>query len=148
MRARRWRVIHRCQNKTPEKKWDKKMWVTSRTGSVGWDLRKVRVEFLPPNRRVEFWRQKKTVDFRSTPRPCGGCRTWWLGGGADGKVVTKRLCLSLPYVEKHFNSKVIKSFVPELRSRQVFFVFRDSYIWVMNILCIFHIFMYRYVTLG
>ena len=31
----------------------------------------------------------------------------------------------------------------------MFFVFRDSYviyIWVMNILCLFHIFMYGYVT--
>ena len=35
--------------------------------------------------------------------------------------------ISLPYVEKPFNSKVIKSFIPELRSGQVFFVFRDSY---------------------
>ena len=48
--------------------------------------------------------------------------------GADGKVVIERLYLSLPYVEKPFNSKVIKSFVPELRNRQVFFVFRDSYV--------------------
>ena len=70
-------------------------------------------------------------------------------GGRDGKVVIERLYLSLPYVEKPFNSKVIKSFVPELRSRQVFFVFRDSYViykWVMNIRCTFHIFMYGYVT--
>ena len=73
------------------------------------DLRKVKVEFLP---------RKKTIDFRSSPRPCGGCCTWWW---ADGKVVIERLCLSFPYVEKLFNSKVIKSFVPELRSRQVFF---------------------------
>ena len=47
-----------------------------------------------------------------------------------------------PYVEKPLNSKLIKkSFVHELRSRQVFFVFRDSYvlcIYVMNILCSFH----------
>ena len=53
------------------------------------------------------------------------------------------------YVEKPFNSKVIKSFVPELRSHKCFFVFRDSYviyIWVMNILCTFHVFMYGYVT--
>ena len=50
------------------------------------------------------------------------------GEGADGTVVIERLCLSLPYVEKPFNSKVIKSFVPELRSREVFFVFRDSYV--------------------
>ena len=38
--------------------------------------------------------------------------------GADGKVVIEILCLSLPYVEKHFSSFVIKSFVPELRSRK------------------------------
>ena len=43
-------------------------------------------------------------------------------GGADGKVVIERLCLSLPYVEKPFNSKVIKSLVPELRSRKCFCV--------------------------
>ena len=68
--------------------------------------------------------------------------------GADGKVIIERLCISLPYVET-FNSKVIKGFVPELRSRYVFFMFRDSYvlcIYVMNILCTFHIFMYGYVT--
>ena len=48
--------------------------------------------------------------------------------GADGKVVIERLCLSLPYVENPFNWKVIKSF----------FVFRDSYMSVMdimNVLC-------------
>ena len=40
--------------------------------------------------------------------------------GAGGKVCRERLCLSLPHVEKPFNWKVIKSFVPELRSRKVF----------------------------
>ena len=34
----------------------------------------------------------------------------------------KRLCLSLPHVEKPFNWKVIKSSVAELRSRKVFLV--------------------------
>ena len=33
-----------------------------------------------------------------------------------------------PYVEEPLNSKEIKSFVPELRSRYVFFEFRDSYV--------------------
>ena len=69
-------------------------------------------------------------------------------GGANGKVIIERLCISLPYVET-FNSKVIKGFVPELRSLYVFFVFRYSYvlcIYVMNILCTFPIFMYGYVT--
>ncbi len=45
----------------------------------------------------------------------------------DGKAIIERLYISLPYVET-FNSKVIKGFVPELRSRYVFFVFWDSYV--------------------
>ena len=44
------------------------------------------------------------------------------GGGADEKDSIERLCLS-PYVEEPLNSKVIKRFVPELRSRYVFFEF-------------------------
>ena len=44
-------------------------------------------------------------------------------GWADGKVSVERLCLSFPYVEKPFNSKAIKSFVPELRSRKCFLCF-------------------------
>ena len=43
-------------------------------------------------------------------------------GGADGKDNIERVCLS-PYVEKPFNSKVIKSFVPELRSWKYFSCF-------------------------
>ena len=68
--------------------------------------------------------------------------------GADGKVIIERLCISLPYVET-FNSKVIKGFVPELRSRYVFFVFRDSNvlcIYFMNIICTFHTSVSGYVT--
>ena len=70
------------------------------------------------------------------------------GDGADGKASIERLCMALPYVET-FNSKVIKNFVPERRSRYVFFVFRDSYvlcIYVMNILCTFHISVSGYGT--
>ena len=40
---------------------------------------------------------------------------------AVGKVIIERLCISLSYVEEPLNSKVIKGFVPELRSRYVFF---------------------------
>ena len=40
-------------------------------------------------------------------------------GVADGKVIIERLCISLPYVET-LNSKVIKGFVPKLRSRECF----------------------------
>ena len=78
-----------------------------------------------------------------------GCRVWWWWwwGGGRWKSQHRKIVPLSPYVEKPFNSKVIKSFVPELRSRKVF---RDSYviyIWVMNILCTFHIFMYGYVTI-
>ena len=90
---------------------------------------------------VEFCLRRRRLVFACSPKPgqwpCGGCHTCW--GGADGKVIIERLCISLPYVET-FNSKVIKGFVPELRSRYVFFMFWDSYvlcIYVMNILCTF-----------
>ena len=50
-----------------------------------------------------------------------------------------------PYVEKPFNSKVIKSFEPELRSRKCFSCFGIP--MVMNILCTFHTYpYYGYVT--
>ena len=50
-----------------------------------------------------------------------------LGVGADEKDGIKRMCISLPYV-KTFNSIVIKGYVPEQRSRYVFFKFRGSYV--------------------
>ena len=94
---------------------------------------------------------EKTVDVHLHAVALRRVHTCWWGGGTDGKVIIERLCISLPYVET-FNSKVIKSFVPELRSFYVFFVFQDSYvlcIYVMNILCTFHtsVFMYGYVTI-
>ena len=67
---------------------------------------------------------RKSLSFACSSRLCGRCLTWF---GADGKVSIERWYLS-PYVEKPLNSKVIKSFIPELRSRKCFFVFRDSYV--------------------
>ena len=122
--------------KIPDRKIDQWMWMTSCTGSARggfWVFWK--------SQFVEFLARKKTVDFRELaegrPVALWRVRTWW---GADGKVIIERSSIYLPYVET-FNSKVIKSFVPELRSRYVFFVFRDSYvlcIYVKNILCPFH----------
>ena len=93
----------------------------------------------------EFWR--KWVE-NWTPNEKG----WFsLARGGPGQVShemegrwksqnRKNVYLS-PYVEKPLNSKVIKSFVPELRSRYVFFEFRDSYVLYMyiymNIICPF-----------
>ena len=74
------------------------------------------------------------MDFRGSPKPgqwpCSMCRTWF---GADGKVSIERWYLS-PYIEKPFNSKVIKSFVPELRSRKCFCVLGFLYICALRTL--------------
>ena len=58
-------------------------------------------------------------------------------GRADGKVSRERLYVS-PYVEKPLNSKVIKSFVPELRSRECFSCFGIPMFYV----CIYEHYMY------
>ena len=100
---------------------------------------------------VEFPAQKKMVDFRGSPKPgqwpCGRCCTWF---GADGKVSIERWYLS-PYVEKPFNSKVIKSFVPEHEVVNVFLCFGIPMLsiyelwtlWTFYVpvwVCLFHIF--------
>ena len=114
------------------------MRVTSRTGSarrILGILKKSGCWVLP---------REKTVGFRllAEARPVALWRVpHVLGAGADEKARIERMSISLPYVEA-FNSKIIKGFVPDLRSRYVFFVFRDSYvlcIYLMNIRCTFHI---------
>ena len=68
--------------------------------------------------------RRKKVDFclYAEARPVALWRVPHVLVGGDGKVCIERLCLS-PYVEKPFNSKVIKSFVPELWSRKCFSCF-------------------------
>ena len=82
----------------------------------------------------KFWRKlvelrtrlrTKRVDFHLLTEALGRCRTRW--GGRWKSQNRKNVYLS-PYVKEPLNSKVIKSFVPELRSRYVFFEFRDSYV--------------------
>ena len=57
-----------------------------------------------------------------------------------------------PYVEIPLNSKIIKSFIPELRSRKGF-VFRDCVLWTLWTfcvpvwICLFHVFISGFVTL-
>ena len=69
---------------------------------------------LPREKKVDFrWlAEARSVALRRV-------RTWF---GADGKVSIERWYLS-PYVEKPLNSKVIKSFEPELRNRKCFLCF-------------------------
>ena len=132
-------VVHRCQNKNPRQRLWPEMWMTLCTGSVQggfWGFWRKTVSWVLRSEE-EGW---LSLARRNQASSLVGGSTR-VGGGVDEKASIERLCLS-PYVEKPFNSKVIKSFVPELRSRYVFFVFRDSYvlfIYVMNILCTFHI---------
>ena len=120
-RARRGCVIHRCQNKNPREvlgpgdeddvvhrkrglKFEKKQWV----------------EFLPPNERVEIsdLAEARRICALRTPR-VGWVESWRCKSRQHRKIV----CLSLSSCRITFNSKVIKSFVAELRSRKVFRVF-------------------------
>ena len=57
---------------------------------------------------------------------CGRCHTCWGGGGWRGQ--NRKILPLSPCVEEPLNSKVIKSFVPEQRSRSMFFEFQDSYV--------------------
>ena len=70
--------------------------------------------------------RRRRVTFASSQWPCGGCHTCW--GGCRWKSQPRKNVYFSPYVEEPLNSKVIKSLVPEQRSRQAFFVFRDSYV--------------------
>ena len=95
---------------------------------------------------VESCLQRRRLTFACVGRPCDGCARVGVGVWGRWKSQNIKNVYLSPYVEEPLNSKVIKRFVPELRSRYVFFVFRDSYvlcIYVMNILCTFHILMYH-----
>ena len=69
-----------------------------------------------------------------------------VGGGADGRASIERLCLS-PYVEKLLNSKVIKSFVPELRSRKCFSCFGIPMFYVYMLRTFYVRFAYPYLAM-
>ena len=70
--------------------------------------------------------------------------------GADKKA---RIVPLSPYVEKPLNSKVIKSFVPELRSRKCFLCFEIPMFYVIYVyiyehyMSILHIHVHGYGTL-
>ena len=118
MRALSGSVIQRCQNR----KYDRGDVNDVMTGSVGRDLRKVS-SLSSCLRRVElnFSVRGRRLTFGARRGLAAGVARG--GGGGRWKSRHRKIVpLSLPLVEKPFNSKVIKSFVPEL-SRYVFFGF-------------------------
>ena len=108
--------------------------MTSRTGSARriWGILK-KVSW------VESCLGRRRLTFACSRRPWADVTRV---AGADGKGQNRKNVYLSPYVEEPLNLKVIKSFVPELRSRYVVFVFRDSYVLCMlymNIICTFRI---------
>ena len=104
--------------------------VTSRSGSAWriWGILKKSVSW------VESCLGRRRLAFACSPKP-GQWPLWQvphvLGGGRWKSQNRKNVYLS-PYVEEPLNSKVIKSFVPELRSRKCFSCFEIpmfKYIW-------------------
>ena len=69
-----------------------------------------------------------------------------VGGGADGKVIIERLCISVPHVET-FNSKVIKGFVAELRSHKCFSSFEIPMFYVYMLWTFYVRFTYPYLAM-
>ena len=95
---------------------------------------------------VESCRPKKMGDFRLLAEAL-----WRLPHVVWGRWKSQhRKIVSLSLCRKIFKLKGNKSFVPELRSRKCFCVsgFLCYLYGVMNILCIFHVFMYGHVTPG
>ena len=120
-RARSGHVTQRCHN-SPDGKRGYRVRVTSRTGSA----RRILGQLVELRTR----HRTRRVNFRGSQRPDKfvryGRRTRW--GGRWKSQNRKNVYLS-PYVEEPLNLKVIKSFVPEIRS-----VFR-----VLRFLCSMYI---------
>ena len=116
--------------KIPDRKFDQEMWMTLCTGSarggIGgfWKTWESIVENVTPNGkgRLSGLAEARRIFALRAPHV--------MGGGLDGKVIIERLCISLPYVET-FNSKVIKGFVPELKSRYVFSGIPMFYVYML-----------------
>ena len=78
--------------------------------------------------------RKKTVDFRLLAK--------------DGPVALNRKNVYIsPYVEEPLNSKVIKSFVPELRSRKCFSCFEIPMFYVYMLWTFYVRFTYPYLAM-
>ena len=106
--------------------------MTSRTRSA----RKIWGDFEKVS-GVETRHRMRRVDFRLLAKALGRCRTRW-GWGGRWKGQHRKIVPLSPNVEKLLNSKVIKSFVPEQRSRKSFPCFEIPmfyviYIWTSHV---------------
>ena len=82
--------------------------------------------------------RKKMVGFRllAEAKPVAFVADAARDGAGRWKSQNRKNVYLSPYVEETLNSKVIKGFVPELRSHYMFFEFRDSYVlslWTFDV---------------
>ena len=80
--------------------------------------------------RVETRHWTRRVDFHLLVEALSRCRTRRGGGW---KCQNRKIVPLSPYVEKPLNSKVIKSFVPELKSHKCFSCFEIPMFYVIYI---------------
>ena len=100
-----------------------------------------------------FWRRltwvlprEKTVDFCLLAEALRRMRICCGGGDKWQSQNRKNVYLS-PYVEEPLNSKVIKSFVPELRSRKCFSCFKIPMFYVYMLWTFYVRFAYPYMAM-
>ena len=132
----------RCHN-SPDGKRGYRMRVTSRTGSARriWGILKKSVGW------VEFCLGRRRLTFACSRRPWAGVARNGVGEGRWKRLDRKNVYLS-PYVEEPLNSKVRKSFVPELRSRKCFSCFEIPMFYVYILWTLYVRFTYPYHRYG
>ena len=101
--------------KIPDRKWNQGIWMTSRTGRVGWDLRKAVSWVLTSEEEGWLSEMGKARRLCALWAPCVG----WVESRRCESSQHRKIVSRSPQVEKPLNSKVIKSFVPELTSCKV-----------------------------
>ena len=124
--TRNGRVTQRCHNR----KWDGKRGYGVRMMSCTGSAQRICGD-LKNSVELKTRHQMRRVDFRDSQRPDEfaryGRRTRW---GVIWKSQNRKNVHLSPYVEEPLNSKVIKSFVPELRSRKCFSCFEIPMFYV------------------
>ena len=130
----------------PDKKVDQWMWMTSCTGSVRggfWGFWKKSVESRTGHRtrRVDFGAHRGQTNLRAM----GIARDGW---GSDKKSQNRKNAYLSPYVEEPLNSRVIKSFEPELRSSKCFSCFGITMFYVYMLWTFYVRFTYPYNGYG
>ena len=88
---------------------------------------------------------RRRVTFASLQWPFGGCHTCW--GVGRWKSQTRMNMYLSPYVEEPLNSKVIKSFLPKLRSGKCFScfgipMFYVYMLWTLYVHLNIHVWLY------